>query len=43
MVYELTAFRDMVSGKESAAPYLEASLATVRFLDAVRKKSGIVF
>ena len=43
MVYELSAFREMTEKKRDAAPYLEASLSTVRFLDAVREKSGIVF
>lgn len=43
MVYELTAFREMTEKKRDAAPYLEASLSTVRFLDAVREKNGIVF
>lgn len=43
MVYELTAFREMTEGKRSASSYLSASLSTMRFLDEVRRKSGIVF
>lgn len=43
MVYELSAFREMTEGKRCAASYLDASLSTVRFVDAVRKKNGIVF
>lgn len=43
MVYELSAFREMTEGKRCAASYLDASLSTVRFIDAVRKKNGIVF
>ena len=43
MVYELTAFREMTEGKRSASSYLSDSLSTMRFLDEVRRKSGIVF
>ena len=43
MIYEIAAFRDMVSGELSANPYLSISEATMRTVDIIYKEAGISF